>query len=178
MTKSAAKALPQGSPEFDRALASAISRGESPAKAIVTAQQVVKNLPKDVQTASTSLASGKNMDSLLSSPGNSRTFKTALGNALAKGMPVEKALAMARKAEAANSFKFPLSGTAARIAGARNMQVTTADGKPLPAWLRYVPESRSFVASDVPEGAFPLRVVLSSAGQKIALVIAEGSVKK
>jgi filamentous hemagglutinin family protein len=173
-------AVPKVNPDFDRALSNAINRGASPERALAIAKQSVNAMPRDVQTASTSLASGRSMDALLSSPGNSRAFRLALGNALAKGMPVEKALALARKAEDMSAFRFPLSGPAARLAAARNAKllITTAEGKPLPAWLRYAPESRSFIASDVPEGGFPLAVVIKVAGKLAQLTITEGAVKK
>ena len=173
-------ALPEGSPDFDRALAAAINHGTSPAQAIVLAHQTVGKIPRDVKTVMTSLASGENIDDLLSSPGNSRVYRTTLGNALAKGMPVTQALALANKAESANAFRFPLSGQAARLAGTKNAKliITQANGKPLPSWLRYVPKTKSFVASDIPEGAFPMPVIISAAGQQALLTVSEGAVRK
>ena len=107
-------------------------------------------------------------------------YRTTLGNALAKGMPVTQALALANKAESANAFRFPLSGQAARLASIKNAKliITQANGKPLPSWLRYVPETKSFVASDIPEGAFPMPVVISAAGQQALLTVSEGAVRK
>jgi hypothetical protein len=163
--------LPAGSLDFDRALAGAINRGESPTQAITSARQAVEKMPRDVQTASTSLASGRNMDTLLSSPGNSRAFQRALGNALARGLPVDRALALANKAEEANSFRFPLSGEAARLLGGKNTkaQFTQADGQPLPNWLRYVPEIKGFKVADVPEGSLPMPIIISVAGRQLIL---------
>ena len=83
---------------------------------------------------------------------------------------------LARKAEDANAFHYSLPAPAARLAAVpgTRLQITTSDGRDLPSWLRYVPESKSFVASDVPEGAFPLAVVINANGQKIQLTITEG----
>lgn len=172
--------LPQGNPDFDRALAGAISRGESPTQAIAQARQAVANMPREVQTANTSLASGRNVDTLLSSAGSSREFTKALGNALAKGVPVERAMALAKEAEAANAFRFPLSGPAARLAGANKAEVkiTQADGKPLPSWVRYAPETKTFLASNVPDGGFPLPIIISAAGQQARVTISEGALRK
>jgi filamentous hemagglutinin family protein len=181
---SAHVALAEATPEFDRALGSAIARGASPANAVAMTREMLERRPRDVRNADTALASGTNIDALLAAPGSSghfsRSFKTALGNALAKGVPVAHALALARKAEDANAFHFRLSGAAAKLAGAANgkLVITTADGKALPGWLRYDAQSKSFVASDVPEGAFPLPVIVSVARQQVRLTISEGEVRK
>ncbi|MFZ4539883.1 hypothetical protein, partial [Propionivibrio sp.] len=110
-------------------------------------------------------------------------FQRALGNALARGLPVDRALALANKAEEANSFRFPLSGAEARLLGGKNTKAkfTQADGKPLPNWLRYVSEVKGFTgfkAADVPEGAFPMPIIISVAGRQMRLTITEGSVRK
>jgi hypothetical protein len=168
--------IPLGSPEFDRALATAINRGNTPTQAIVLARQSVEKMPRDVvQTVIASLATGRNVDGLLSSPGNSRVYAVALGNSLAKGMPVTQALALAKRAESANALRIPLSGQSARLAGTKNikLKITLANGKPLPIWLRYAPETKSFLASDVPEGAFPVSVIIRAGGQQAQMTISE-----
>ncbi|MBK6999492.1 MAG: hypothetical protein IPH35_05845 [Rhodoferax sp.] len=179
-SKGGNNALPQGDAHFDHALAQAVSRGESPANAIRIARKVVEKLPTEVQTPTTALASGKNVDTLLSSPGNSRIFKQALGNALARGVPVEEAIALARRAEAANAFRYPLPQSLAKlITSSRNkVEVTTDSGKPLPAWLRFDISSKSFVAAEVPSGALPLRAIVALSGQRFTLDVTEGAMPK
>ena len=38
------------------------------------------------------------------------------------------------------------------------MKVTQMDGKPLPEWLKFDPSTKTFTASNVPPGAFPLQL--------------------
>lgn len=173
-------ALPQGDAHFDRALAQAVNRGESPTNAIRIARKAVEKLPTEVQTPATALASGKNVDALLSSPGNSRIFKQALGNALARGVPVEEAIALAKRAEAANAFRYPLPQSLAKLlaSSGNKVEVTTDAGKPLPSWLRFDISSRSFVAAEVPSGALPLRAVVALSGQRFTLDVTEGAMPK
>lgn len=173
-----ATVLPKGNIDFDRALASAIARGEAPADALVSAQRTVTNLPRDVQTATTALASGRNIETLLNSPGNSHVFKVALSTALARGVPVEKALADARKAEDRNAFRFPLPTAAAKVAARGNIAITTQSGDALPTWLKYVPETKSFVAFNVPEGALPIKVLINAGGQRSTITISERADRK
>lgn len=165
--------LPKGSPDFDRALATAIARGETPASALASAERAVANAPREVPSAATAIASGKNVDAVLNSPGNSHVFKLALSNALAKGVPVQKALEQARKAEERNAFRFTLPKAAAGAAAAGTIAITTQSGAPLPAWLKYVPETRSFVAFSVPAGALPMKVVVNAGGQVSTVVVSE-----
>ena len=165
--------LPKADPNFDRALAGAIARGETPAAAMASATRVAANVPREVPSAATAIASGKNIDTLLSSPGNSPIFKAALGNALAKGVPIDKALAEARKAEDRNAFRFALPKPTGRAADQGKVAITTQNGEPLPPWLKFVPETRSFVAFNVPPGAFPMKVVVNVAGQATTVVISE-----
>jgi len=49
----------------------------------------------------------------------------------------------------------------AATAGAVAEKVSLSDGSPLPVWLRYYPDSKRFVASDVPPGSLPITVVVS-----------------
>lgn len=179
-SKGGGNALPQGDAHFDRALAQAVNRGESPTNAIRIARKAVEKLPTEVQTPATALASGKNVDTLLSSPGNSRIFKQALGNALARGVPVEEAIALARRAEAANAFRYPLPQSLAKLlaSSGSKVEVTTDAGKPLPSWLRFDISSRAFVAAEVPSGALPLRAVVALSGQRFTLDVSEGAMPK
>lgn len=173
-------ALPQGDAHFDRVLAQAVSRGESPVNAIHIARKAIEKVPAEVQTPATALASGRNVDVLLSSPSNSRIFKQALSNALARGLPVEEAIALARRAEAANAFRYPLPAPLAKLVASsgKKVEVTTETGKPLPAWLRFDISSRAFVAAEVPSGALPLRAVVALSGQRFTLDVTEGAMPK
>ena len=162
-------ALPKEAPGFDQALASALSRGESPSDAIASARRTLAKVPAEVFNPSTALASGKNTDTLLNSPGNSPIFKTVLAAALIKGSPIDKALAEARAAEETNAFHFALPAQMAKT----KVTVTLANGEPLPPWLHYLPETKSFVAFNVPEGGFPVKVLVSGAGQQSSVTISE-----
>jgi len=51
--------------------------------------------------------------------------------------------------------------------------VTTASGQPLPGWLKYVPETKSLSASAVPDGAFPMQVIVTVGGKRSTIVISE-----
>ncbi|MEI8031370.1 MAG: hypothetical protein WCH35_16470, partial [Comamonadaceae bacterium] len=51
------------------------------------------------------------------------------------------------------------------------IDVALMDGSPLPSWLRFVPETHTFVATEVPEGALPLKVVVTVAGRSRVITI-------
>ena len=127
-------------------------------------------MPPEVVNPATALASGRNAESLISSPGNSPIFKTVLAAALMKGTPIAQALAEARAAEQKNAFRFALP---AQVAKAAQAKVSLANGEPLPAWLHYLPETKSFVAFNVPDGGLPIKVLVSAAGQQSSFTIAE-----
>ncbi|OYT91717.1 MAG: hypothetical protein CFE43_11980 [Burkholderiales bacterium PBB3] len=168
--------LPQGSQDFDRALANALNRGDAPTRALAVARKAIEKMPAEVRSASTALASGQDVDSLLASPGNSRAFKLALGNALSRGMSVEQALKLATKAELASAFRFPLTGLAARLIDVKNVKTSFSleDGKPLPPWLRFAPELKSLLIADAPDGALPMNVVVSAGKQTARITVSEG----
>ncbi|MDD5754416.1 MAG: hypothetical protein PHN45_06655, partial [Methylococcales bacterium] len=87
----------EGDKNFDKALTSAIARGLTPENAINVATQSMNNLPKETHTPTVSLATGKNLDMLISS--HNRVFDKVLGNALEHGVPVDKAIEIAKRAE-------------------------------------------------------------------------------
>ena len=71
-------------------------------------------------------------------------------------------------------FRFPVPaqlfvGTTANAIATVNLP----NGEPLPSWLQFVPETRSFVAASVPQGAFPVRVVMTVEGRSSTIVISE-----
>ncbi len=61
-------------------------------------------------------------------------------------------------------FSFALPAKIAEIVTGQE-QVTTLRGEPLPSWLRYSPDTKSFTASAVPNGALPMQVLLITDNQ-------------
>jgi hypothetical protein len=53
------------------------------------------------------------------------------------------------------------------------LKISQLDGKPLPEWLRYEPSTKTFTATEVPAGAFPLQLKVGSGGQETVMVIKE-----
>ena len=74
-----------------------------------------------------------------------------------------------------SGFTFALPDQVAQGAGSSIVRVTTITGQALPAWLKYVPETKTFVASAVPDGAFPMQVVVTVGGVRTTIVISERS---
>jgi len=79
-------------------------------------------------------------------------------------------------ATSGSGFSFPLPEQLAQAASATagtTVTVTTITGDPLPGWLQFVPESNTFVATAVPDGAFPIQVLVIIGGQRTVVVISE-----
>lgn len=55
--------------------------------------------------------------------------------------------------------------------------VTLPDGRPLPAWIRHDPRDNTLVLGAVPDGAFPLQLVLMAGGQRSVLQISEDAAR-
>ena len=53
------------------------------------------------------------------------------------------------------------------------VSVSTISGEALPAFLSYLPESKKFVASNVPGGAIPMSVLLNAGSRSWTVVITE-----
>jgi hypothetical protein len=53
------------------------------------------------------------------------------------------------------------------------VQVSQLDGKPLPEWLRYEPETQKVIATAPPSGAFPIQIKASVGGVETVIVITE-----
>ncbi|MFH0788912.1 MAG: hypothetical protein V2B13_15045, partial [Pseudomonadota bacterium] len=168
--------FPKGNSDFDQVLANAIGRGLSPAEAIGVAQKTVAMIPAEVQTPSTALATGLNVDANLGTAGSSPAFELALGNALARGMTVSAAVAYAKKVEAATALRLPLPLNLARQIPKTggSLKVTDASGKPLPGWIRYEASSKSFIVLNAPPGALPMEVAVTVSGKRTVLRISEG----
>ena len=75
-------------------------------------------------------------------------------------------------ATAGSGFSFPLPAQVTdQDSSASTIQVATTGGEPLPDWLRFNPEAKAFVASAVPDGAFPIQVVVTVGGTRTTVVI-------
>ena len=78
-------------------------------------------------------------------------------------------------ATAGSGFSFPLPAQATSTATGGNavIHVTTVTGQPLPSWLKFNPETKTFVASAVPDGAFPMQVTVTVNGRSSTIMISE-----
>jgi hypothetical protein len=73
-----------------------------------------------------------------------------------------------------SSFSFSLESHVPTAAAANtDVKVTQVDGKPLPEWLRFEAGSKTFVATTVPPGAFPLQLKVGVGGVETLMVINE-----
>ena len=73
-----------------------------------------------------------------------------------------------------NGFTFPLpEQVAAAATNNTQVHVTTASRGTLPSWLRYIPGTKVFVATAVPDGALPIQLVVTIGTQQTTLVISE-----
>jgi hypothetical protein len=73
-----------------------------------------------------------------------------------------------------SGFSFDLPESVRSMAGAdAGIQVTQADGSPPPDWLKFDLVAMRFEALGVPDGAFPMQLVLVIEGQRVTVVISE-----
>jgi filamentous hemagglutinin family protein len=70
------------------------------------------------------------------------------------------------------SFELPES-VKPWVSEAQQVQLEQANGAALPAWLRFDLQTQRFEANAVPDGAFPMQVVLQAGGQRVLVVISE-----
>ena len=68
-------------------------------------------------------------------------------------------------AEPGAGFSFPLPEQLANAAAAAAIKVTMPDGSPLPSWLQYDPDTRTFVARNVPEGPLSIDILITVGNQ-------------
>jgi len=61
----------------------------------------------------------------------------------------------------------------ADVSKGAQVRVSQLDGKPLPDWLRYQPETQKVVAVSPPVGAFPIQIKASVGGVETVIVITE-----
>jgi hypothetical protein len=72
-----------------------------------------------------------------------------------------------------SSFSFSIETHVPAAAVTADVKVTQVDGKPLPEWLRYEASTKTFVATTVPPGAFPLQLKVGIGGVETLMVINE-----
>ncbi|WP_198289147.1 two-partner secretion domain-containing protein [Methyloversatilis thermotolerans] len=110
-------------------------------------------------------------------PGTSQSIEVSVVQSPSAKVSGVIAVAVPREtATSGTGFSFPLpdqvfegvpSGKDAEV------KVSLAGGGALPGWLRYVPATRSFSAAAVPDGAFPVQVVVTIGTQTTTIVISE-----
>lgn len=77
-------------------------------------------------------------------------------------------------ATSGTGFSFELPETVrSLVQDTASVQASLPDGRPLPSWLAFDPANFRFEAKAVPDGAFPMQVVMSVAGQRVMVVISE-----
>ena len=54
-----------------------------------------------------------------------------------------------------------------------SVEVTLDTGAPLPNWLNYQNDTGKFTSSSVPDGGFPITVIMKIGSQQVAVVISE-----
>ena len=76
-----------------------------------------------------------------------------------------------------SGFSFPLPQQVLETADAAKTPIvaTTLTGSPLPSWVTYDAESKTFVATTVPEGGLPISVLVTVGDQRATVVISEKS---
>ena len=76
-------------------------------------------------------------------------------------------------ATSGTGFSFQLPADLLAIAATDAVQVTVANGDPLPTWLKFDPANNTFVATAVPDGSFPITVLVTIGNRRSTLVISE-----
>jgi hypothetical protein len=76
-------------------------------------------------------------------------------------------------ATSGTGFSFQLPAELLALAGSDAVQVTTANGQPLPAWLKFDSATNAFIASAVPDGSFPMQVLVIIGNRRTTLIISE-----
>jgi hypothetical protein len=77
-------------------------------------------------------------------------------------------------ATSGTGFSFELPESIRSVAQqAPQTQASLPDGRPLPTWLKFDATNLRFDAAAVPDGAFPMQVVISLGQQSVVVVISE-----
>ena len=132
---------------------------------------------------STKAASGGAIDSLQPLADTSRTgpaVTVTVGKPSSAEAPSLITVAVSSEvATSGRGFSFELDLKAASAQPtSTSLNILQVDGKPLPNWLRYEPDTKTFIATDVPAGAFPLQLKVSGGGQETMMVIREQDAKR
>ena len=100
-----------------------------------------------------------------------------LANAVRQGLVT--VIVPSGAATSGNGLVVPLPAEmVATPSGARSeVRVTLSDGRPMPAWLRYSSDDHSLVLGAVPDGAYPLRLLVTVGNQQTVLQISEAATK-
>ena len=72
------------------------------------------------------------------------------------------------------SFVLPPSVTEA-VSSQNAVTVTLPNGSPLPDWLQFNEQTMAFTASAVPDGSFPMRVLVTIGNKEVVVTIFERS---
>lgn len=76
------------------------------------------------------------------------------------------------------ALDFPLPKMLAKkIPANAKLRITTLKGHKMPSWLRYDRATKRFIASHVPKGGLPLKLVLSFAGKRWVVLVTEQTAK-
>ncbi len=175
--------LPKQEKGVDQAIAVALARGETPTQALEMAQKIAKALPPEKPSTSSALVSGNQTGAMLASPANSKTYAKVLSNALDRGIPIDKAITMARRAETESAVRLPLPKAVSALLNqpANNgaqPTLLTSQGKPLPSWLKFDPATQGIVAHDIPVGGLPIQVTFKVGNQQTTVQITEQTVMR
>jgi hypothetical protein len=71
------------------------------------------------------------------------------------------------------TFELPETVKAAAQQATQLPQATLTDGAALPGWLKFDAQRLRFEADAVPDGAFPLQVLMTVGQQRVVVVISE-----
>ena len=70
-------------------------------------------------------------------------------------------------------FSFDLPAQVRESLGTGAIQVTLADGSPLPVWIQFNPVAQRFEVGAVPTGGLPLQILLRKENKQVLIVISE-----
>ena len=76
-------------------------------------------------------------------------------------------------AETGFSFEVPKEISAMSQKQEISVEVSLESGAPLPGWLNYEKDTGKFTSSSVPDGAFPITVIMKIGSQQVAVVISD-----
>ena len=76
-------------------------------------------------------------------------------------------------AETGFSFEVPKEISAMSQKQEISVEVSLESGALLPGWLNYEKDTGKFTSSSVPDGAFPITVIMKIGSQQVAVVISE-----